>query len=123
MQLLHACFLDRRSTAPYRFTRKSEIAVLSAEIFRRRSGLELPAIALALAPEIPCSDGNTTTMDRGSRLFCERADDGSEARRMLVEIELPSPKPHTGCCFMEIARRRGDFAIVGVAAMMTLGSR
>jgi len=26
---------------------------------------------------------------------------------MLVEIELPSPKPRTGCCFMEIARRRG----------------
>jgi carbon-monoxide dehydrogenase medium subunit len=42
---------------------------------------------------------------------------------MLVEIELPSPKPRTGCCFMEIARRRGDFAIVGVAAMMTLGER
>ena len=27
----------------------------------------------------------------------------------------------TGCCFMEIARRRGDFAIAGVAAMVTLG--
>ena len=42
---------------------------------------------------------------------------------MLVDIELPSPKPRTGCCFMEIARRRGDFAIVGVAAMMTLGEQ
>ena len=42
---------------------------------------------------------------------------------MLVEIELPLPKPRTGCCFMEIARRRGDFAIVGVAAMMTLGEQ
>jgi CO/xanthine dehydrogenase FAD-binding subunit len=42
---------------------------------------------------------------------------------MLVEIELPLPKPRTGCCFMEIARRRGDFAIVGVAAMMTIGER
>jgi aerobic carbon-monoxide dehydrogenase medium subunit len=42
---------------------------------------------------------------------------------MLVGIELLLPKPRTGCCFMEIARRRGDFAIVGVAAMMTLGER
>ena len=42
---------------------------------------------------------------------------------MLVEIELPLAKPRTGCCFMEIARRRGDFAIVGVAAMMTLGDQ
>ena len=40
---------------------------------------------------------------------------------MLVEVELPMPKPRTGSCFMEIARRRGDFAIVGVAATMTLG--
>src|SRR6202011_5814823 len=43
------------------------------------------------------------------------------AEEMLVEIELPSPGPRTGSCFVEIARRRGDFAIVGVAAMVTLG--
>jgi carbon-monoxide dehydrogenase medium subunit len=42
---------------------------------------------------------------------------------MLVEVELPSPKPRTGACFMEIARRRGDFAIAGVAATVTLGER
>jgi len=42
---------------------------------------------------------------------------------MLVEIELPLAKPRTGSCFMEIARRRGDFAIVGVAAMVTLGDQ
>jgi CO/xanthine dehydrogenase FAD-binding subunit len=40
-----------------------------------------------------------------------------------VEIELPQPKPRTGCCFMEIARRRGDFAIVGVAVVVTLDER
>jgi carbon-monoxide dehydrogenase medium subunit len=42
---------------------------------------------------------------------------------MLVEIELPPAKPRTGSCFMEIARRRGDFAIAGVAAMVTLDER
>ena len=42
---------------------------------------------------------------------------------MLVEIELPRVKPRTGACFMEIARRRGDFAIAGVAVMTTLGER
>jgi CO/xanthine dehydrogenase FAD-binding subunit len=39
---------------------------------------------------------------------------------MLVEIELPAPPLRTGCCFMEIARRRGDFAIAGAAATVTL---
>jgi carbon-monoxide dehydrogenase medium subunit len=39
---------------------------------------------------------------------------------MLVEIELSVPKPRSGSCFMEIARRRGDFAIAGVGAMVTM---
>ena len=39
---------------------------------------------------------------------------------MLIEIELPLQSPRTGSCFMEVARRRGDFAIVGVAAIVTL---
>jgi carbon-monoxide dehydrogenase medium subunit len=40
---------------------------------------------------------------------------------MLVEIELPPLPPRTGSCFMEVARRRGDFALMGVAATITLG--
>jgi CO/xanthine dehydrogenase FAD-binding subunit len=39
---------------------------------------------------------------------------------MLVEIELPAKKPHTGTCFMEVARRRGDFALAGVATSVTV---
>ncbi len=39
---------------------------------------------------------------------------------MLVEIAFPAPKPRTGTCFMEVARRRGDFALAGVAAIVTL---
>jgi CO/xanthine dehydrogenase FAD-binding subunit len=42
---------------------------------------------------------------------------------MLVEVDLPSPKPRGGSCFMEAARRRGDFAIVGIATKITLGQR
>ena len=42
------------------------------------------------------------------------------ANEMLVEIVFPSPKPRSGSCFLEIARRRGDFALAGVAATVTL---
>ena len=39
---------------------------------------------------------------------------------MLVEIELPLlPAAHRHR-FLEMARRRGDFALVGVAAVVTL---
>ena len=39
---------------------------------------------------------------------------------MLVGIQLPAPKPRTGTCFLEVARRRGDFALAGVAASLTV---
>ena len=39
---------------------------------------------------------------------------------MLVDIEYPKPQSRSGACFMEVARRRGDFAIAGVAAIVTL---
>jgi carbon-monoxide dehydrogenase medium subunit len=39
---------------------------------------------------------------------------------MLVEIELPPQQPRTGTCFSEVARRRGDFALAGAAAILTV---
>ena len=34
---------------------------------------------------------------------------------MLVEVELPAAPPRSGSCFLEVARRRGDFAMAGAA--------
>ena len=39
---------------------------------------------------------------------------------ILVEIELPFMSPHTGWSFMEVAPRAGDYALMGVAALVTL---
>ncbi len=35
---------------------------------------------------------------------------------LLVEVMVPDAPPNTGCSFQEISRRRGDFALAGVAA-------
>ncbi len=43
------------------------------------------------------------------------------AEEMLVEIELPPLPPRTGCAFVELARRHGDYATSGVAAVVSLG--
>lgn len=43
-----------------------------------------------------------------------------EPHDLLVEIRLPAARPAQGFAFEEISRRRGDFAIVGVAAMIEL---
>ena len=42
---------------------------------------------------------------------------------LLVEVELPALPARTGCSLMEVARRRHDFALVGVAAVATLDER
>jgi len=39
---------------------------------------------------------------------------------ILVEIELPFMPARTGWSFMEVAPRAGDYALMGVAALMTL---
>jgi carbon-monoxide dehydrogenase medium subunit len=39
---------------------------------------------------------------------------------VLTRIRLRVPNGRTGSCFLELARRHGDFAIVGVGALVTL---
>jgi carbon-monoxide dehydrogenase medium subunit len=39
---------------------------------------------------------------------------------ILVEIELPFMPARTGWSFMEVAPRAGDYALMGVAALVTL---
>jgi aerobic carbon-monoxide dehydrogenase medium subunit len=43
-----------------------------------------------------------------------------EPDELLVEIELPRAAPRTGAAFLEVSRRHGDYALVGVAAQLTL---
>jgi CO/xanthine dehydrogenase FAD-binding subunit len=81
---------------------------------------ELPAIALALRARFRVRTAKQERWIEAADFFVGALTTDLQGDEMLVEIELPSPKPRTGCCFMEIARRRGDFAIAGVAAMTTL---
>ena len=43
-----------------------------------------------------------------------------EPDELLVEARFPQPKPWTGQAWVEMARPHGDFALVGVAAVLTL---
>jgi carbon-monoxide dehydrogenase medium subunit/6-hydroxypseudooxynicotine dehydrogenase subunit alpha len=43
-----------------------------------------------------------------------------EPEELLVEIEVPPVPPRTGWAFSEYARRHGDFALGGAAALITL---
>jgi carbon-monoxide dehydrogenase medium subunit len=41
----------------------------------------------------------------------------------LVEVRLPAPDRPAGFAFQEVARRHGDFALVGVATMLSLDAQ
>jgi len=44
-----------------------------------------------------------------------------EPEELLVEIAVPPMPKHSGCSFMEVTRRHHDFAMAGIAALVTLG--
>jgi CO/xanthine dehydrogenase FAD-binding subunit len=83
---------------------------------------ELPAIAVALGARLRVQNSKQERCIAADDFFVGALTTDLRPEEMLVEVELPSSKPRTGSCFMEIARRRGDFAIAGVAAMVTLGN-
>jgi CO/xanthine dehydrogenase FAD-binding subunit len=81
---------------------------------------ELPAAVLAL-------DGRLTLAGpRGPRTVEARAffrgalTTAKAPDEVLTEVALPPTTPRTGACFLEVARRHGDFALVAVAAVATL---
>src|SRR5260370_33683638 len=80
-------------------------------------------MAVGLLARVRVQAGKQERWVEASDFFVGALTTGLKPDEMLVEIELPLPKPRTGACFMEIARRRGDFAIVGVAAMVARGER
>jgi CO/xanthine dehydrogenase FAD-binding subunit len=84
---------------------------------------ELPAIALALRARFRVRSTQQERLIAAADFFTGALTTDLQPDEMLVEIELPSPKPCSGSCFMEIARRRGDFAIAGIAAMVTMDRR
>jgi len=84
---------------------------------------ELPAIAVALGARFHIRAAKRERWCDASDFFVGGLTTDLQPDEMLVEVELPLPEPRTGSCFMEVARRRGDFAIVGIATMITLGQR
>jgi aerobic carbon-monoxide dehydrogenase medium subunit len=81
---------------------------------------ELPAVARALDAEfVVCSQSGERVVPaaewfEGFLTTSRRPDE------LLVEARFPTAERGTGISFQEVARRHGDFAIVGLAASLTL---
>jgi CO/xanthine dehydrogenase FAD-binding subunit len=82
---------------------------------------ELPAVMLALGARLHLKSRNSHRWIDARDFFVGALTTALADDEMLVEVELPALPPRTGTCFMEVARRRGDYAMMGVAAVVTLG--
>ena len=81
---------------------------------------ELPVIMLALDARLKVQNTDGTRWVEAQNFFSGMFTTALAPDEALVEIELPACAPRTGWSFLEMAPRAGDYALMGVAALVTL---
>lgn len=81
---------------------------------------ELPAVARALDAEFVVRGQSGDRVIPAAEWFEGYLTTSRRSDEILLEVRFPAVMPGTGVAFQEIARRHGDFAIVGLAASLTL---
>ena len=80
---------------------------------------EIPAVAVALEAQVVASSAGGQRVLTAARLIEGFFTTSLAPDELISEIWFPRPGPDTGWAWEEFAPRRGDFAIVGVAATVT----
>ena len=81
---------------------------------------ELPAVATALDAQLVARSIRGERTIAAADFFLGPLTTALEPDELLVEVQLPRAAPRSGSAFVEVARRHGDFALVGAAASVTL---
>ncbi len=81
---------------------------------------ELPAVARALDAEFVVRGQAGERVIPAAEWFEGYLTTSRRSDELLVAVRFPAAGPGTGTSFTEVARRHGDFAIVGLAAALTL---
>jgi carbon-monoxide dehydrogenase medium subunit/6-hydroxypseudooxynicotine dehydrogenase subunit alpha len=81
---------------------------------------ELPVVFTVLDADIRVASTRGERTIPSSDLFVTHLTTTIEPDEMLVEIEVPPMEARTGHAFTEFARRHGDFALGGAAALVTV---
>jgi carbon-monoxide dehydrogenase medium subunit len=81
---------------------------------------ELPAVARALDAEFVVCGQSGERVVPAAEWFEGYLTTSRRPDELLVEVRFPTAGRGTGISFLEVARRHGDFAIVGLAASLTL---
>ncbi len=76
---------------------------------------EFPAVALALGARIELDNGERTRIVSAEDFFVDLYETAAEPDEIVTAVWFPRAKSDERFAFDELARRRGDFAIVGIA--------
>lgn len=83
---------------------------------------ELPVIMVALDGRLLVRSNSGERWINSSSYFQGIFTTDIKPEEVLVEILVPPMAPRTGWSFVEFARRKGDYALLGVAAVITLNN-
>lgn len=81
---------------------------------------ELPAIALVLQAKLKLVGLSGERWLDANDFFTGLFSTALQPEEILTEISIPAIPENTGYAFQEISRRHGDYAMVGIAASITL---
>ena len=81
---------------------------------------ELPVICIALNARMRAQSKSAERWLEARDFFAGLFATTLKPDELLVEIEFPGMPANTGYAFMELARRSGDYAMAGLAALLTL---
>ncbi len=80
---------------------------------------ELPALLVCLNGEVVAQSIHGERVINAEEFFTGYLSTGLKPGEMLTEVRFPWIPPQSGWAFMEFARRSGDYALVGTAAVVT----
>jgi carbon-monoxide dehydrogenase medium subunit len=80
---------------------------------------EMPAVMLALDARLVLRRAGGERVLAARDFFLAPLTTALEPDEMLAEIRIPPLPARTGTAFLEVARRRGDYAMMGVAALVS----
>ncbi len=80
---------------------------------------ELPALLTCLNGEVVVQSVHGERVIKAEEFFTGYLSTALEPGEMLTEARFPWIPPQSGWAFMEFARRSGDYALVGAAAVVT----
>lgn len=81
---------------------------------------ELPACAVALSAELTIAGQDGERRVAAKDFFTGFFETVLEPHEILIRIELPARRPDQRFAFHELARRKGDYALVGLASQATV---